>query len=106
MATTGASWPQRPDNRQGVNMAIYRDVKIGKQFSAINIDTLATSSSAEIRATIAEILSKASDSGEGLDGRALEIVQDVLESDGELFSDGECLDIIGRVIDMWRAIEL
>jgi hypothetical protein len=106
MTTTGASWPQWPDNRQGVNMAIYRDVKIGKQFSAINIDTLATSSSAEIRATIAEILSKASDSGEGLDGRALEIVQDVLESDGELFSDGECLDIIGRVIDIWRATEL
>jgi hypothetical protein len=87
-------------------MAICRDVKIGKQFSAINIDTLATSSSAEIRATIAEILGKATESGEGLDGRALEIVQDVLESDGELFSDGECLDIIGRVIDMWRSIEL
>lgn len=87
-------------------MEIYREIKIGKQFSAINIDTLATSSSAEIRATIAETLSKAADSGEGLDGRALEIVQDVLESDGELFSDGECLDIIGRVIDIWRAMEL
>jgi hypothetical protein len=105
MTTAGTIWPRRPDIKQGVNMAIY-EVKIGKQFSAINIDTLATSSSAEIRATIAELLSKATESGEGLDGRALEIVQDVLESDGELFSDGECLDIIGRVIDMWRAIEL
>ena len=46
------------------------------------------------------------DSGEGLDGRALEIIQDVLNSDGALFSDGECLDIVGRVIDIWRAIEL
>lgn len=105
MTTAGAIWPRRPDIKQGVNMAIY-EVKIGKQFSAINIDTLATSSSAEIRATIAELLKNATESGEGLDGRALEIVQDVLESDGELFSDGECLDIIGRVIDMWRAIEL
>jgi hypothetical protein len=78
---------------------------MGTQFCALDIDGLATASSAIVEA-ITGVLSNGIDSGEGLDGRALEIIQDVLNSDGGLFSDGECLDIIGRVIDIWRAIEL
>jgi hypothetical protein len=46
------------------------------------------------------------DSGEGLDGRALELVKVMHDLPGENFTDGECLDLIGIVIDAWRAIEL
>lgn len=45
-------------------------------------------------------------SGIGLDGRALELVSAVIDADGELYSDGECLDVIGRIVDIWRATDL
>jgi uncharacterized protein YoaH (UPF0181 family) len=79
---------------------------MGTQFCALDIDKLASASSKAIVEAITGVLSNGISSGEGLDGRALEIIQDVLNSDGALFSDGECLDIVGRVIDIWRAIEL
>jgi hypothetical protein len=79
---------------------------MGTQFCALDIDNLATASSKAIVEAITGVLSNGIENGEGLDGRALEIIQDVLNSDGGLFSDGECLDIIGRVIDIWRRIEL
>lgn len=79
---------------------------MGTQFCALDIDKLASASSKAIVEAITGVLSNGISSGEGLDGRALEIIQDVLNSDGGLFSDGECLDIIGRVIDIWRRIEL
>ena len=79
---------------------------MGTQFCALDIDKLASASSRAIVEAITGVLSNGISSGEGLDGRALEIIQDVLNSDGGLFSDGECLDIVGRVIDIWRAIEL
>ncbi len=43
--------------------------------------------------------------GVSLDGRALELVSAVLDADGELYTDGECLDIIGRIVDAWRATD-
>ena len=46
------------------------------------------------------------ETGIGLDGRALELVSAVMNADGELYTDGECLDIIGRIVDIWRATEL
>jgi hypothetical protein len=79
---------------------------MGTQFCALDIDKLASASSKAIVEAITGALSNGISNGEGLDGRALEIIQDVLNSDGGLFSDGECLDIVGRVIDIWRAIEL
>ena len=45
-------------------------------------------------------------SGIGLDGRALELVSAVMNADGELYTDGECLDMIGRIVDIWRATDL
>ena len=45
-------------------------------------------------------------SGVGLDGRALELVSAVIDADGELYTDGECLDIIGRIVDIWRGTDL
>lgn len=44
--------------------------------------------------------------GVGLDGRALELVSAILDADGELYTDGECLDVIGRIVDIWRATDL
>jgi hypothetical protein len=44
--------------------------------------------------------------GTGLDGRALELVSAILAIDGELYTDGECLDVIGRIVDAWRGIQL
>ena len=43
--------------------------------------------------------------GVGVDGRALELVSAVIDADGELYTDGECLDIIGRIVDAWRATD-
>ena len=45
------------------------------------------------------------DSGIGLDGRALELVSAILNADGDLYTDGECLDVIGRIVDIWRATD-
>ena len=45
-------------------------------------------------------------SGVGVDGRALELVSAILNADGDLYTDGECLDVIGRIVDIWRATEL
>ena len=44
--------------------------------------------------------------GTGLDGRALELVSAVIDADGDLYTDGECLDMIGRIVDIWRATNL
>ena len=46
------------------------------------------------------------ETGIGLDGRALELVSAVIDADGDLYTDGECLDMIGRIVDIWRATDL
>ena len=46
------------------------------------------------------------ETGTGLEGRALELVSAILNADGELYTDGECLDVIGRIVDVWRGIQL
>jgi len=46
------------------------------------------------------------ETGIGLDGRALELVSAAMNADGELYTDGECLDLIGEIIDIWRATDL
>jgi len=59
-----------------------------------------------IGAEIATIADGDTLSGVGLDGRALELVSAVIDADGELYTDGECLDMIGRIVDIWRATNL
>lgn len=61
---------------------------------------------ADMRARVLNVMRKGIDDGEGLDGRALELVMVMHDLPGENFTDGECLDLIGIVIDAWRAIEL
>lgn len=60
----------------------------------------------DMRARVLSVMQRGIDSGDGLDGRALELVMVMHDLPGENFTDGECLDLIGIVIDAWRAIEL
>jgi hypothetical protein len=62
--------------------------------SSLNADVL-------IRAELAEC-----QSGDGLDGVALDLVKAMASANGELYTDGECLDMIGRIVDIWRATDL
>lgn len=66
---------------------------------------IANASTATQRERIAEQFATNAD-GVGLDGRALELVSAILDADGDLYTDGECLDVIGRIVDIWRATDL
>ena len=78
----------------------------GDGFTTLDIDALALASHEDIAAAMASAMRRGIDSGEGLDGRALEIVQDIINADGELFHDGECLDLLGLLVDQWRQLDL
>lgn len=71
----------------------------------MNINDLAMVSSDNantlIRAELAQCFN-----GDGLDGVALDLVKAMTGASGELFTDGECLDMIGRIVDAWRATDL
>jgi hypothetical protein len=56
--------------------------------------------SAEIRA----VLVRASVDGEGVDGRALELVQCAHDIDGATATDGQCLEIIADIVKIWAEI--
>jgi hypothetical protein len=60
----------------------------------------------DLKADIVTELQRGIDSGEGLDGRAAEMVALMLNLPGEDYTDGECLDLVGFVIDQWRAMDL
>ena len=62
--------------------------------------------SQDLHAEIVAELQRGIDSGEGLDGRAAELVALMLNLPGEDYTDGECLDLVGFVIDQWRAMDL
>lgn len=62
--------------------------------SSVNADTL-------IRAELAGCVD-----GRNLDGVALDLVIAMGKANGELFTEGECLDMIGRIVDIWRATDL
>jgi hypothetical protein len=52
----------------------------------------------EQRAVLRELLSD----GNSRDGVALDVIMSLPTLDGELFTDGEILDLIGDAIDIWR----
>ena len=78
-----------------MNGALKHDVKL--------FNGLAVSSYGEQLAAIRRELVD-NDTGIGLDGRAAELVAAILAADGELYTDGECLDLIGLAIDVWRSV--
>lgn len=82
----------------------------GAQYDTELFTEIANASAAGQRLRIAAEIATNADgdtpSGVGLDGRALELVSAVIDADGELYTDGECLDMIGRIVDIWRATDL
>jgi hypothetical protein len=56
--------------------------------------------SGDIRAELV----RASVGGDGVDGRALELVQCAHDIDGQIASDGECLEIIADIVKIWAEV--
>ena len=79
-------------------MASYLDI--------LDINAMALHPHGAIVAAMGAVMRQGIVSGEGLDGRALEMAQAIIDSDGDLFTDGECLDLLGLLVDQWRAIDL
>lgn len=67
-------------------------------------NTMGFSSSKELKQAIKETLEKAIADGEGKDGIALDMVIGACFADGEIYTDGECLDIVGHIIQVWNKI--
>jgi len=67
-------------------------------------NTMGFSSSKELKQAIKETLEKAIADGEGKDGIALDMVIGACFADGEIYTDGECLDIVGHIIQVWNQI--
>jgi len=72
--------------------------------TALFVEIASASSMAQTLRVESELANN--DTGIALDGRALELVSAVMNADGELYTDGECLDMIGRIVDIWRATNL
>jgi hypothetical protein len=67
-------------------------------------NTMGFSSSKELKEAIKETLEKAIADGDGKDGIALDMVIGACFADGEIYTDGECLDIVGHIIEVWNQI--
>jgi hypothetical protein len=67
-------------------------------------NTMGFSSSKELKQAIKETLEKAIADGDGKDGIALDMVIGACFADGEIYTDGECLDIVGHIIEVWNQI--
>ena len=62
-------------------------------------NTMGFSSSKELKQAIKETLEKAIADGDGKDGIALDMVIGACFADGEIYTDGECLDIVKHIIE-------
>ena len=67
-------------------------------------NTMGFSSSKELKQAIKETLQKAIADGDGKDGTALDMVIGACFADGEIYTDGECLDIVKHIIEAWNQI--
>ncbi len=67
-------------------------------------NTMGYSSSKELKQAIKETLQKAIADGDGKDGTALDMVIGACFADGEIYTDGECLDIVKHIIEAWNQI--
>jgi hypothetical protein len=85
-------------------MDIYEQNDIAE---AEGMATLLESWSADdVRVSVRKELQRGIDDGEGLDGRALELVKIMHDLPADNFTDGECLDLIAIVVDAWRELDL
>jgi len=67
-------------------------------------NTMGFSSSKELKQAIKETLEKAIADGDGKDGTALDMVIGACFADGEIYTDGECLDIVTHIVQAWNEI--
>jgi hypothetical protein len=67
-------------------------------------NTMGFSSSKELKQAIKKTLEDAIADGEGKDGIALDMVIGACFADGEIYTDGECLDLVKWVIEAWNEI--
>ena len=72
----------------------------------VNSESFGFMSHEDMRLAVIEHLQKAEDDGEGMDGRAMDLVLGMCQADGELYNDGECLELAGVIIDAWRSLNL
>jgi hypothetical protein len=67
-------------------------------------NTMGFSSSQELKQEIKKTLEKAIADGDGKDGTALDMVIGACFADGEIYTDGECLDIVTHIVQAWNEI--
>lgn len=67
-------------------------------------NTMGFSSSHELKQEIKKTLEKAIADGDGKDGTALDMVIGACFADGEIYTDGECLDIVTHIVQAWNEI--
>jgi len=65
---------------------------------------MGNSSSQELKQEIKNTLQKAIADGEGKDGTALDMVIGACFADGEIYTDGECLDLVAHIVEVWNQI--
>lgn len=67
-------------------------------------NTMGFSSSYELKQEIKKTLTKAIADGDGKDGTTLDMVIGACFADGEIYTDGECLDLVSHIIQAWNEI--
>ena len=67
-------------------------------------NTMGFSSSQELKQEVKKTLEKAIAEGDGKDGTALDMVIGACFADGEIYTDGECLDIVTHIVQAWNEI--
>jgi hypothetical protein len=67
-------------------------------------NTMGFSSSQELKQEVKKTLEKAIADGDGKDGTALDMVIGACFADGEIYTDGECLDIVTHIVQAWNEI--
>ena len=67
-------------------------------------NTMGFSGSQELKQEIKKTLEQAIADGDGKDGTALDMVIGACFANGEIYTDGECLDIVTHIVQTWNEI--
>lgn len=67
-------------------------------------NTMGFASSHFMKVSIKLELERAIAGGEGKDGTALDMVIGACFADGQIYTDGECLDLVKYIIEVWNEI--
>ena len=67
-------------------------------------NTMGYASSDLLKIAIKRTLEQAIADGDGKDGTALDMVIGACFADGEIYTDGECLDLVTHIVQAWNEI--